>query len=189
VTVRDELRAVALEQYGYVTTADARRLGVPVVELAKAAGRKWLEHVSQGVYRFADWPSSAEDPYMEAVLWTRDPRVALSHETALSVYELSDINPDKIHVTIPARAKPLRRQAMPRALAVHYENLDTDQIGWWQGIPTVTVPTAIDQCIQVGVRPDLVEQAITAARRQGRVDAATARRQRLALRAVGRINA
>jgi hypothetical protein len=40
------------------------------------------------------------------------------------------------------------------------------------------VATAIDQCIASHVRPDLVLQAIDAARRQGRIDAPTAERQR-----------
>jgi predicted transcriptional regulator of viral defense system len=172
---------VAVDQYGYVTSANARALGVPVVELGKLSARGRLERVSQGLYRFSEWPVSANDSLMEAVLWTRDPRAALSHDTALEVYEVSDINPDKIHVTIPPREKKLRRIDTPPTLVVHYEDLDNSQVGWWEGIPTVTVGTAIDQCIASGVRPDLVSQAIAAARSEGRIDEATSARQRLGL--------
>jgi predicted transcriptional regulator of viral defense system len=172
---------VAVDQYGYVTSANARDLGVPVVELGKLAARGRLERVSQGLYRFPRWPVSANDSLMEAVLWTRDPSAALSHDTALDVYELSDINPDKIQVTIPVRVKKLRRIDASPALVVHYQDLADDQIGWWEGIPAVTVGTAIDQCIASGVRPDLVSQAIAAARAEGRIDEATAGRQRLEL--------
>ncbi len=42
----------------------------------------------------------------------------------------------------------------------------------------MTVPTAIDQCIASGVRPDLMRQAIDAARAQGLIDPKTAARQR-----------
>jgi len=177
MTLRDELWTVAVEQYGYVTARNAAALGVAVIELGKLAARGTLERVSQGLYRFPEWPVSANDHLMEAVLWTRDPQAALSHETALAVYELSDVNPDKTHVTVPKQRR-LRRQEYPPALVVHYQDLADGQVGWWELIPTVTVATAIDQCIAARVRPDLVLQAIDTARRQGRVDEATAVRQR-----------
>jgi len=173
-----DLWDVAVEQYGYVTTRDAQNLAIASLELTKLAARGALERVSQGVYRFPEWPIGANDHLMEAVLWTRDPHAALSHDTALDVYELCNINPDKTHVTIPRREKKLRRNNVPAALVVHYEDLDGTQIGWWEQIPTVTVATAIDQCIASRVRLDLVLQAIDTARRQGRIDQATAERQR-----------
>jgi predicted transcriptional regulator of viral defense system len=181
VTFRDELWSVAVEQYGYVTTRDATELGIPAGELRKLAARGRLERISQGVYRFAELPVTANDRFMEAVLWTRDPRAALSHETALDVYELSNANPDKVHVTVPKRAKKLRRKDAPEALAVHYQDLAPEQVGWWEGIPAVKVATAIDQCVEAGVRGDLILRAIDAARRKGRIGEATADRQRRAL--------
>jgi predicted transcriptional regulator of viral defense system len=181
MTIRDELWDVAVDQYGYITTLNAHELGVPVVELGKLSARGALERISQGLYRFPKWPTSGNDHLEEAVLWTRDPRAALSHETALSVYELSRVNPDKTHVTVPKQRK-LRRHGTPPALAVHYQDLTDDQLGWWERIPTVTVATAIDQCIDTHVRPDLVLEAIDTARRQGRIDVATAERQRRDLR-------
>lgn len=150
--------------------------------IGEIGGKGKLERLWQGVYRFPEWPISANDHLMEAVLWTRDSRAVLSHETALEVYELCDINPDKVHVTIPARAKKLRRRTAPASLIVHYEDLEPVQVGWWEGIPTVTVPTAISQCIATGTRADLVLQAIDTARRLGRIDRATAEHQRVALR-------
>ena len=178
VTFRDELWDVAVEQYGYVTTRDASGLGVPAGELTKLAMRGQLVRVSQGLYRFPRLPVTANDRFMEAVLWTRDPRAALSHDTALDVYEVCDINPDKVHVTIPKRAKKLRRKDQPEVLVVHYQDLADEQIGWWEQIPTVRLGCAIDQCVATGVRADLVLQAIDTARRWGRIDQATAERQR-----------
>lgn len=178
VTIRGDLWDVAVEQYGYVTTHDARNLGIAPIELVKLANRGALERVSQGLYRFPEWPIGVNDHLMEAVLWTCDPQAALSHETALDVHELCDINPDKVHVTIPKREKKLRRANPPATLVVHYQNLESSQIGWWEYIPTVTVGTAIDQCIASRVRLDLVLQAIDNARRQGRISEETAERQR-----------
>lgn len=168
---------VGVDQYGFVTAADAGRLGVPVVELGKLAARGKLERLAYGLYRFPEWPAGPRDHLMEAVLWTRDPDASLSHETALDVYELSDVNPHRIHLTIPLRAKPLRRRHVPAAYAIHYDDLSPTQRGFWEQIPTVTPSTAIDQCIASGVRTDLVRQAVEAARSRGLVDRATADRQ------------
>lgn len=43
-------------QYGYVTAADARTLGIPMVELGKLAARGQIHHVAYGLYRFDDLP-------------------------------------------------------------------------------------------------------------------------------------
>ena len=178
MTLRDELWDLAVDQCGYVTTRDVQRLGASAVELAKLAARGGLDRVSQGVYRFTAWPVGDRDHLMEAVLWTRDPHAALSHDTALDVYDLSDINPDKIHLTIPRRANKIRRKDTPPGYVIHYQDLTPEQIGWWEQIPTVTVSTAIEQGISSHVRPDLLLQAINVARGRGLIDPATAERQR-----------
>jgi predicted transcriptional regulator of viral defense system len=181
MTLRNELWNVAMDQYGYVTTRDADALGAPAIELVKLAARGGLRRISQGVYRFSTWPAGARDHLMEAVLWTRDAHAALSHDTALDVYDLSDINPDVIHVTIPRRTNKLRRRDTPPGYVIHYEDLAPEQISWWEEIPTVSVPTAIDQGIASHVRPDLLRQSIDTARARGLIDPATAGRQRAAL--------
>ncbi|MDR1213437.1 MAG: hypothetical protein LBK54_05025 [Propionibacteriaceae bacterium] len=182
MTIREALWEIALDQYGYVTTLDAACLEVPEVELRKLAGRRKLVRVCQGVYRFPDFPVSQNDQFMEAVLWTRDPAATLSHETALDVRELSDVNPNVIHVTIPKRKNPIRRKETPGAFVVHYEDLRPDQRGWWDQIPCVTAETAIDQTTISLPRPDLVGQAIDHAEAQGLITKTTATRQRAALK-------
>jgi predicted transcriptional regulator of viral defense system len=182
MTARNRLWDVALDQYGYVTTLDAGRLGVPDVALRRLAGRGTLAKVSQGVYRFNDFPISPRDQLMEAVLWTRDPLAVLSHETALDIRELSDVNPNVIHVTVPKRKNPIRRTRTPEAFVVHYEDLSPTQRDWWEEIPCVTVETAIDQAIVSLPRPDLVRQAIDQAMARGLITKTVATRQRLTLK-------
>ncbi|MDR1442838.1 MAG: type IV toxin-antitoxin system AbiEi family antitoxin domain-containing protein [Bifidobacteriaceae bacterium] len=174
MTVREALWDVAVDQYGYVTTGDARRLGIHRVELAKLAARGGLANISHGVYRFAAWPVSCNDHLMEAVLWARDPTAVLSHETALDVLELCDVNPDKVHVNVSGHKYPIRRVDPPPALKVHYDDLGESQRGRWEQIPTATAAAAIEQGVRTGVRPDLITQAIETARRRGMVDSATA---------------
>lgn len=91
-----------------------------------------------------------------AVLWTGAPDVVLSHESVLEAYELSNVLPHKIHVTV-AKRRRIRRQGSD--IKVHYQDLTPAQIGWWQGIPAVTVPTAIGQCIESGLPTYLLRQS------------------------------
>jgi predicted transcriptional regulator of viral defense system len=162
MSIRDELWEAAVDQYGYVSSGDATRLGVPVVELGKLAARGGLQRVAYGLYRFEAWPASDRDHLMEAVLWTRDPTAVLSHDTALDVLGLCDVNPDRTHVTVPVQ-RALRRTNQPATVVVHYEDLADDERAWWEAIPTVTAPTAIRQGIDAGLRPGLIKQALDTA--------------------------
>jgi len=176
MTIRSDLWDVAVDQYGYVTTADARRLGVNRVELPKLAARDALVNVSRGVYRFPQWPVSGNDQLMEAVLWANDPTAVLSHDTALDVLGLCDVNPADVHVNVSGHNYPIRRVGQPDWLALHYDQLADAQRGWWEQIPTVTPATAIEQGTHSGVHPDLIRQAIDTALRRAMINTTTATR-------------
>lgn len=179
MTARDELWPIAVEQYGFVTTADAREVGVAPGELAKLASRNRLAHVAYGLYRFPELPATGRDEYMKAVLAVADPNAVLSHDTALLVHDLCDINPDAVHVSMP-RASRVRR-TLP-GVVIHRDNLEAVDRDWWEGIPTVTAATAIRQGIQTGVPHFLLTQAIDTARQRGLVSGQDVRKLRSALR-------
>ena len=164
---QDQLWEVAAGQDGYVTTDDARDLGIAPVELRKLASRGTLENEAHGVYRFTRFPLAPTDRYRLAVLWTGNREAVLSHETALDVYDLCDINPDAINVTVPKKTRIRRRDN--RGTRVFYEDLKGTQIGWWNGIRCVTERTAINQAIEIGTPVYLVNQAIDNARNTGRI--------------------
>lgn len=98
-------------------------------------------------------------------LWTRAPEACLSHETALDAYGISDVNPNRIHVTV-AKRRRLRR-AGGEDYVIHYEDLAPGQIGWWQEIPTATPAAAVAQCIDVGTPTYLLRQALERGHAQG----------------------
>jgi predicted transcriptional regulator of viral defense system len=162
---RTRLWDVAVDQYGYVTLRDADNLAIDGYAVRMLAARGQLERVAHGVYRFPQFPAGEYDPYMLAVLWTGTAGACLSHDTALASYEVCDINPDRIHVTLPKGRRVRRRGG--ELYVVHHEDLAPEQIGWWQQIPTVTLATAISQCITSGVPSYLLRQALIAARDRG----------------------
>lgn len=165
ILARDALWDIATEQHGFVTAQQATDMGITKGALQMMVQRGTLERAAFGVYRFPQYPVDEHDQKMLAVLWTRAPEAALSHETALDAYGISDVNPNCIHITV-GKERRLRR-AGGDEYVVHYEDLDPKQIGWWQEIPTVTVKTAIKQCLKYGTPTYLLRQAIEQGYAQG----------------------
>lgn len=167
---RDGLWDIAITQLGFVTAQQAGAVGVGKAALQMLVQRGTLTRVAHGVYRFPQFPVGQYDPYMLAVLWTRVSEACLSHETALDAYEISDVNPNRIHVTV-AKHRRLRRTGGDDYV-IHREDLAPTQIGWWQEIPTVTPATAIAQCIAYGTPTYLLRQAIDRGHIKGYLKAA-----------------
>lgn len=162
-----QLAEVASERYGFVTPDDARELGIDPMNLVRMAERGQIERRGTGLYRFPLTPVSRLDPYMEATLWPRGARGILSHETALELYELSDVHPAKIHITVP-RGYRVRRE-VPSMYLLHHEDLEADRIALHEGIEVVTPAHAIRQAHEAHLGPALIEQAIDQGERSGRL--------------------
>ena len=163
-----ELLEAATARYGYVTADDARAEGIDPTLLRVMAHRGSLERTARGVYRFPIVPATALDQYMEAVLWPRT-RAALSHETALDLHELCDVNPAKIHVTVPAGYR-VRRQ-VPDVYELHERDLPEGDLTLHEGIPIVSVRRAILDGIETHLGGHLIQQAMRNARARGLITA------------------
>jgi predicted transcriptional regulator of viral defense system len=170
--IQDRLWEVALDQHGYVTSNDAHDLGINVVELGKLSFRGQIERVGYGIYRFGKLPVSPFDAYILAVLWAGG-RGVLSHATAIELYEFADINPDRIHVTVPIGYRP-RRQGGGLYI-VHHQDLNESQVRRHEGIRIVRPNVAIEQIIDGNVPSHLARQAIDTARARGQITEADRR--------------
>jgi predicted transcriptional regulator of viral defense system len=62
---------IAHDQYGYVTVAEARRLGLAEATLRTLAYRGDADRVAHGLYRLTAVPDTPMDQLMEATLWPR----------------------------------------------------------------------------------------------------------------------
>ncbi len=175
--VYTDLAEIANEQYGFLTPEDARERDIDPMNLVRMFQRGHLERRATGVYRLRLTPPSRFDAYMEAVLWPgRGMRGVLSHDTALDLYGLSDVSAAKIDLTLP-QAYRIRR-AIPASYRVHHEDLASDDVTSFEGIPIVTPARAIRQVHAAHLGPALVGQAIDNGERDGRL----ARREANALR-------
>ncbi len=182
-TRMDELFEIAEANGGLLTSKQARDQGIQDSVLVRLAQRGRLVRTARGVYRIAHYPQNRLAQYREAVLWAQashgPERVALSHETALLVLGLSDINPAKVHLTVPKRAR-LRREK-PSWIAIHRADLALHDLTEHEGVPVTTVERSITDVLTSTHRIDLARQAIVDARREGFLDKQQQARVRRAL--------
>lgn len=165
---------LAAEQHGYFTTTQARAEGVSAKAVGMMGHRGAIDRMSHGVYRFVQFPMTALGPFMEAVLWPYQTVGVLSHESALQLYALSDVNPGKIHITLPVSFRVRRKT--PKSLVIHGSDLGTDEWHSWEGIPVTTPRRTIADCSAAGLGAALIGQALEDGIRKGLFSSKEARR-------------
>jgi len=179
----DELFQLAEANDGLFTSKQARDNGIQDSVLVRLAKRGRLVRAARGVYRIAHYPADRFAQYREAVLWARashgPERAALSHETALLVFGLSDVNPAKVHLTVPKHAR--LRRGKPSWIVIHRADLAPQDMTEHEGIPVTSVERTITDTLATTQRTDLARQAIADARREGYLDKEQEARLRRAL--------
>lgn len=160
-----QLLDVANAQNGFVTAEDAKALGINPLRLQDLTRRGTAEKVAHGLYRLTAIPATPLDAYMEATLWPHRTRGVLSHETALDLHELCDINPARIHFTVPKAFRP--RRETPKLYVVHRRDLAEGEKTLYEGVPIVTPSRAILDGIEGRLGERLIGQAIDNAERRG----------------------
>jgi len=131
-----QLSETAQGQQGFFTTKQAIHAGYAEKTHAyHVRKRNWLrEH--RGIYRLADFPAEERPDLMLWFLWSQNrkevPEGTYSHETALSLHELSDIMPSKLHMTVPKRFR--RNSQIPEMLVLHRADLAKEDIQEMHGM-------------------------------------------------------
>lgn len=134
IDLRRRLLALAASQSGYFTAGQAIEAGYSYPAQRYHAQRgNWLR-VDRGIFRLPEWPVGAREDLVRWSLWSRG-RAVVSHETALSVHELGDADPARIHLTVPRNFRP----ADP-AVALHRGELPSGDVEEHDGY-RVTTPT------------------------------------------------
>lgn len=164
MAIWDRLVELAAEQHGYVTTRDARDIGVDPVQLRLLAARGRLERAGRGVYRVPVLPRGEHDDLAAAVSWTLG-RGVISHESALMLHALADVNPSRIHLTVPRDNHP--RAAGGELYRLHRRGLPASDITSVDAIPVTTVARTIKDYMKTGADPYQLRAAIERAEAEG----------------------
>jgi predicted transcriptional regulator of viral defense system len=147
-----QLHEIAQSQQGFFTTKQAIRAGFSEkTHSYHVNARNWIrEH--RGIYRLADFPTPERPDLMLWYLWSQDrqeqPEGTYSHDTALSLHELSDIMPSKLHMTVPREFR--RNSRIPEILVLHRAQLDPSEVQEVHGVRVTRVLRTIMDLLRSG---------------------------------------
>ena len=163
---------IAEQQQGFFTTKQAKAAGFAenTHPYHVQAGNWIREH--RGIYRLAKFPISDRPDLVLWSLWSRNRKEeiegAYSHQTALSLHELSDLNPAKLHMTVPTHFR--RNSDIPGIVVLHYDDLPASDIQAGPGYRyTRPLRTILDLIDSDAVERTFVRQAIRQAVESGLV--------------------
>ena len=163
----DQLYATAESQAGYITAGQAIEAGMDRSTLhhhARPGGR--YERVGRGVYRLRHFPTSPLGHVVAAWLPLGPAGGVVSHESALELYDLADVIPDAVHVSVPRSHRGQRPRAGVQLHTVA-RPLSADEVREVSGVEATSPERTIVDCIEAGTQPDQVEPAIRHALQRG----------------------
>ena len=154
---------IAEQQQGFFTTKQAKAAGFAEnTHPYHVQVGNWIrEH--RGIYRLALFPTADRPDLVLWALWSRNRAEEIegvySHQTALSLYELSDLNPSKVHMTVPTDFR--RNSDIPGVLVLHYADLPESDVQTAQGFKFTRPLRTILDLIEAGtVERTFIRQAL-----------------------------
>lgn len=140
------LYEVAAAQGGYFTAGQAREAGYAYSQQHYHFSRgNWLR-IDRGIFRLRDYLPGEREDLIRWSLWSRDqkgaPQAVVSHDTALTVHDLSDVMPERVHLTVPRGF----RKRVPAGCVLHFGSLTAEEI---ESRPGYSVTTPLRTLIDV----------------------------------------
>jgi predicted transcriptional regulator of viral defense system len=147
------LEAIALRRGGYFDRGDALAHGLNDQLLQHHFRTGRFKRIYPGVYRLGVAPRAPHDELLLAWVWTNY-RGAISHDSALALYRLSDLLPSKVHLTVPVE---FRRATGP--YIIHRVPLPEADRTTYEGVATTTAARAIVDAAADGADPEQIARA------------------------------
>lgn len=131
---------MAFQQAGYFTAAQALEAGYSYqAQKYHADAGNWVR-IDRGIFRLPEWPADPDDVFVRWTLWS-DGRGVVSHDSALAIHGLSDVDPVQVHLTVPTGFG-----AVDEMVALHVGEVGTDERearrGWAVTTPLRTLVDA-----------------------------------------------
>jgi predicted transcriptional regulator of viral defense system len=163
----DGLYRLAESQVGYFTAQQALAVGMDRSTLrhhARPGGR--YERARRGLYRLRHFPSSPHEHVVAAWLPLRDAGGVVSHESALELYDLSDVIPTAVHLLLP-RANRGQRQRLGVRIHTVGRPPTLGEIRTVAGVAVTSPVRSIVDALDAGTQPEQIEQAVHQALERG----------------------
>ena len=156
-----KLFEIAENQAGYFSSRQAVEAGYSRPNLLYQTERGKFTRIDRGVYRIALFPNSPFEDLFIALLKSGD-RAVVSHDSALSVYDLSDSLLGEIHITIPRSASRRRK-----GIKYHTKSISEDEKTIYQGLRITALSRTIIDLVESGHDPIQLKKAIIEAIERG----------------------
>jgi len=163
MTFYDDIYETASDNYGLLTAAEARKMGISRKEISRLTKDGRLRRLGYGVYKIKHYTPTPLDAYAEAVALV-GPDAYLFGESVLAMHGLAPTNPARILVATPAR---IRRTLLPLHIACTRQKPESE-LAYYEGIPAQSIPHAILSARKT-IMTDRLRNAVAEARRQGLV--------------------
>ena len=157
------INEIGLDNYGIVTTDDARGICNPSIELPRWVKSGRLENIGRGVYRLSQYTPTEYDQYAEAVALVGKESFVYG-VSVLAMHNLALVNPSKVYVATNARL----RKRLPEWVEIVRPKATVKRDDF-NGIRSQSVADAIVTCKNSLMRERLVS-AIVDAKRKGLID-------------------
>jgi len=166
----ERLFEVAEGQQGYFTAGQAVACGYPTSSHVYHLKAGTWQREYRGIYRLMRFPVAEHGQYVQWSLWSRNrqgvPLGVYSHQTALSLFDLSDLMPSRLHMTVPPGFR--RNAPIPDVLTLHRGRIGPDEIEERQGFRvTRPIRAVADLLAESSVSPDHLRQALREGLRLG----------------------
>ena len=159
--LRRRLFALASEQAGYFSAAQAKAVGYSYQAQAHHVGAgNWLR-VDRGLFRLTEWVADVHDDLARWTLWSKG-RAVVSHETALAVHGIGEFESARVHFTVPSQFT-----MKDDALILHYAELPTTDIFQRSGFRVTTPARSIIDVATQAPEEEQLGRAIADAQRSG----------------------
>jgi len=164
------LYEIAEGQQGFFTTKQAKAAGFAEnTHPYHVQAGNWIRE-NRGIYRLSSFPRGERPDLMLWSLWSRNRAEAAqgvySHQTALSLHDLSDVMPAKLHMTVPRSFR--RNSEIPRVLVLHFADLPQSDVGAAHGVRVTKPLRAILDLLAGGELPlATIRQALREGLRRG----------------------
>ena len=163
----DRLYDVASVQDGHFTTRQPAAAGYSFHALLKHVKAGRVARDRRGVYRLVHFPAGDREDL--AVIWLWSDSVAVfSHQTALSLHGLSDVMPNRVHVTLPLEWQR-RRLRVPKGVVVHHADVPPKERAWFGAVPVTSPARTLNDCAKTALSPEFLQQGAAQALRRGLV--------------------
>ena len=152
---QQELYNLAQSQSGYFTAKQAASLGYQSNKrVYHVRAGNWAREY-RGIYRLTRFPEPERPDLILWMLWSRDrsdrPNGVFSHQTALSLHEITDVNPARLDLTVPATFR--RGVPIPKVLRLHRGDVPSADRVELFGVPVTTAMRTILDVWKEGSMP------------------------------------